>query len=201
MLNLSRNIEQLVRGVKNGSSSSSFFREHDGSASLLIKQKMFSYLMDKKMEKNRLNVYFQFELGGKTTDCHDSTPPEQKLIILYFNYSLSLGVKRRKSEMFAYDLVNCITLGGNQHVKQFWNFYHGERSLSFLKFRDFKLKCPNITVSTAEMKLPKRTTIFKPGVLISMHSGQSLPFHVRRLLRNHDIKINLSIKGHVAKLL
>jgi hypothetical protein len=158
--------------------------------------------MDYKAEKDRLTGYLRNDLVERTTNCIDSA-----LSGIYSfangikNHHFVLGVVKRKSEMYAYEVINCITFGGSRHVKQFWKFYRGTGTITsnspttkdYLRFMDLRLKCPNLTVDISDIKLPRELSAFKRDILVSKHivlEMETLYVNLNWILTTVNIEFN-----------
>jgi hypothetical protein len=100
-------------------------------------------------------------------------------------------VKKVKSEMYAYNMINCLTNNSNEYISQFWNFYRGPGLLSsmkdkdhgiqndvirssgpsspstndYLRFKDLHLACPNLTSEFTHR--PVNNKLFNQDLVIS----------------------------------
>jgi hypothetical protein len=81
---------------------------------------------------------------------------------------VSLGVPKRKSEMYAYELFLCITKDKNQHVKQFWKYYT-DAGVSSFRFRELLQKCPNVDpiIENYKTATAKEWKAYKPGISLT----------------------------------
>jgi hypothetical protein len=129
---MNSDFDYLVRGFqssggKNDSGENNRFQEVE-SASLLIRQKMFDRLVEIKEEKDVLTVYLKYDLAEKASNCLGG---KNEHILKNFDRKNVLkksfaAVKSVRSEMYAYNLVNCVANNSNKYVTQFWRFYRGE---------------------------------------------------------------------------
>jgi hypothetical protein len=105
------------------------------------------------------------------------------------------------SDLFAYDFINCITTDENPLVKEFWKYYRGPGVISralldmnslnirsilndrrrdisprteYLRFKDLRQKCLDLTVATFAVSRPDHFTTWKSGIVISQHSTETL---------------------------
>jgi hypothetical protein len=93
------------------------------------------------------------------------------------------AVKNVRSEMYAYNLVNCVTNNSNKYVSQFWKFYRGQglqkkkfgypgmikdrkSTVDYFRFTDLNSNCPNLNASSVDF--PGQTIPFENDLEVSI---------------------------------
>jgi hypothetical protein len=140
------------------------------------------------MEKDRISTIMKYELAERTSNCIDSELNNSNQEQIVFMEKNNQGVTLRKSEMYAYDVINCVTKGASQYVREFWKYYNGKgtqpiRALNviliepstdlptvfYMQFKDLGQKCPNLTVNILSVSLPTETIALNSEILISKY--------------------------------